>query len=83
MATNADNLEVLRYLVNQQCCDVSKKDRNGEDCLSLAIKNKRRTVANWLISTNLFKLDAVMDKGFNYFAYAVVKGQHILANQML
>lgn len=40
-------------------------------------------MASWLIKQDFFKLHKVMEKGFNYFSYALVKGQHQIAYEML
>lgn len=83
VATNGGNLEVLQWLVDVKGCDPRDQDKNNENCLSLAIKNKKRNVASWLIKSNRFEVNTVMEKGFNYFAYALVKGQHVIADEIL
>ena len=57
-------------------CDPSETDKNQEDCLTLAIKHKHLKVAQYLIQSGKFDFTKVLAvKGFNYFAYALVKGQ--------
>ena len=76
VATNAGHRHVVEYLVTICGCDPVAEDRNGENCLTLAIKNRKREVAAYLISTGKFPLvQSIHRRGFNYFAYAVVKGQ--------
>ena len=76
VATNAGNVQIVDYLVREKGCDPKEEDRNFENCLTLAIKNRKREMASYLIKTGQFKLDQVIRRrGFNYFAYALVKGQ--------
>ena len=83
VATTGGNTSIVEYLITEQGCDPLEKDKNGEDCLCLAIKNKRRAVASCLIKTNRFPLEKIMEiKGFNYFAYSLVKGQHVTADEI-
>lgn len=66
----------MQYLVT--VCDVSPlvEDKNGENCLTLAIKNRKRDAAMWLVNLNQFAFEQIIPRrGFNYFAYALVKGQ--------
>lgn len=63
--------------------DVLTEDLNEENCLTLAIKNRKRDVALWLVNLNKFPLHQVIARrGFNYFAYALVKGQQVVANEI-
>ena len=58
-------------------------DLNDEDCLTLAIKDKHTRLSNYLISLGKFNLKHVKSRsGFNYFSYAVVKGQFDVAKVM-
>ena len=75
MATNAGNVRVVEYLIREKGCDPRIEDRNYENCLTLAIKNRKREMASYLVKTGKFKLESVIRRrGFNYFAYALVKG---------
>lgn len=41
--------------------------------MTLAIEKRKNEVASWLIKTDLFSLEKVIEnKGFNYFALALV-----------
>lgn len=76
VAASAGHLHVVEYLVT--VCRVSPltEDVNRENALTLAIKNRKREVAIWLINLNQFALNEIIPRrGFNYFAYALVKGQ--------
>ena len=76
VATNAGNLEIVEYLMQMHGCDPTEEDRNGENCLTLAIKNRMREVAIALIKSDRFPLaQPIENRGFNYFAYSLVKGQ--------
>ena len=59
-------------------------DNNEEDCLTLSIKAKQTEMSNYLVNSKKFVLSHVNKRlGFNYFSYAVVKGQFETANLML
>lgn len=76
VATNAGHRHVVEYLMTVCGVDPTAQDRNGENCLTLAIKNRKRDVAIWLIRTGKFPLvQTIHRRGFNYFSYAIVKGQ--------
>lgn len=76
LATNAGHIHIVEYLISEHGCDPRDEDRNSENCLTLAIKNRKREMALWLVKTDRFELNEVIEKrGFNYFAYALVKGQ--------
>ena len=76
VATNAGNLDIVQYLVQVCSVDPLAEDRNGENCLTLAIKNKKREIGEWLVNTGNFPLhEQINRRDFNYFAYALVKGQ--------
>ena len=75
VASSGGHLEIIKFMVEEVNCDPCERDKNSEDCLSLAIKSKKKDVANYLIKTGKFDLLQVLElKGFNYFAYALVKG---------
>lgn len=64
-------------------CDPLSEDKNQENCLTLAIKERKREMAIFLVNTGRFELDKILKKrGFNYFAYALVKGQKSVANEI-
>ena len=76
LATNGGHLEVVQYLIEEHGCDPTVRDANKEDCLTLAVKSKRRDVAKYLINSGKFDITKIHEeKGFNYFAYSLVKGQ--------
>ena len=75
VATNAGHIHIVEYLMRVHGCDPTDEDKNEENCLTLAIKNKKREMAIWLVKTDRFPLDEETRRGFNYFAYALVKGQ--------
>ena len=75
VAASAGHRDVVEYLV--KACGVSplEVDRNDENCLTLAIKNRKRELAVWLVNLDVFTLTEIIPRrGFNYFAYALVKG---------
>ena len=75
MATTAGQTHVVEYLMRHHECDPQVQDKNEENCLTLAIKNRKRDIAIWLVKQKRFPLEKVLRKrGFNYFAYALVKG---------
>ena len=75
-ATNAGQVHIVDYLVSVCESDPLEEDRNGENCLTLAIKNRKRDVAIWLVRTGKFEIQGLIKRrGFNYFAYALIKGQ--------
>ena len=75
LATNAGHINIVEYLISEHRCDPLDEDKNAENCLTLAIKNRKREMALWLLKIDRFQLDEVIRKrGFNYFAYALVKG---------
>ena len=64
--------------------DPNVEDANGENCFTLAIKNRRRDLAIWLVQSQHFRLhECIRPHGFNYFAYALIKGQQVVANEIL
>ena len=83
MATRGGKLVILEYLINEMKIDPATKNGKGEDCLTIAISNKMREVATWLVMTDKFQLEQIEERrGFNYFAYALVKGQQVIANEI-
>ena len=59
-------------------------DNNEEDCLTLSIKEKHTELSNYLVNLKKFDLSHVKERsGFNYFSYAIVKGQFESATVML
>ena len=83
MATNAGHLSIVKYLVSIYSVDPKTEDRNGENCLTLAIKNRKRDVAVWLAKSEHFQLHETCKRGnLNYFAYALIKGQQVVANEI-
>ncbi len=75
MATNAGHKHVVEYLIKEKGISALVEDKNKENCLTLAIKNRKRDVALWLVNLNKFPLHEIIARtGFNYFAYALVKG---------
>jgi len=81
VATSAGHQHIVEYLINECGADPCAEDKNQENCLTLAIKNRNRDVALWLVATDKFALDSIIKRrGFNYFAYALVKGQQVIAN---
>ena len=83
MATNAGHVNVIKYLMNEHGANPKDEDRNGENCLTLAIRNRKRDVALFFLELGIFSLEQIIPRrGFNYFAYALVKGQQIVAHAM-
>lgn len=84
LAATGGHLQVLAHLLEERKCDPTETDKNHEDCLTLAIKHKQLKVADYLIKSERFDLTKVLAvKGFNYFAYALVKGQQRIAHKIL
>lgn len=54
VAVSAGNRAIVEYLVNECDVDPLSEDRNGENCLTLAIKNRKRDVGIWLVGTCRF-----------------------------
>lgn len=82
-ATNAGHTHVVKYLIEERGVNPKDEDRNEENCLTLAIKNRKRAVALMLVQLNVYPLDQIISRrGFNYFAYALVKGQQVVANEI-
>ena len=76
-------MSVVDYLIKELKCDPTTVDFNEEDCLTLSIKEKQTEVSNYLVNLGKFNLKHVKERsGFNYFAYAVVKGQFETATVM-
>jgi ankyrin repeat protein len=75
LAATGGHKEVLQHLMEECKSDPTETDKNLEDCLTLAIKNKHPKLASFLIKTDRFDLTKVLAvKGFSYFSYALVKG---------
>ena len=70
--------------MSEHSCDPLDEDKNGENCLTLAIKNRKRDMALWLLKIDRFRLEQTISKrGFNYFSYALVKGQQVVTRKIL
>ena len=83
LATNAGHIKIVEYFMSEHGCDPLVEDKNKDNCLTLAIKNKKRDMALWLLKTNRFPLDEIIEgRGFNYFSYALVKGQQVVAHEI-
>ena len=54
LATNAGHIPVVEYLISEHRCDPLVEDKNAENCLTLAIKNRKREMALWLLKTDRF-----------------------------
>jgi hypothetical protein len=66
---------VLQFLVEEKGADPTQVDKNQEDSLTLAIKSKQQEVGTYLVISDRFNIERINKRtGFNYFAYAVVKG---------
>jgi ankyrin repeat protein len=75
VAARSGNLEIVKYLVEEKKVDVTVKDKNFEDALTLSIKRKHAKLAIYLIELEVFDLTDCNERtGFNYFCYAVAKG---------
>ena len=84
LATNAGHTHIVEYLIKMHGCNPLDVDSNEENCLTLAIKNRKREVAIWLVKSDQFPLGSVIRRrGFNYFAYSLVKGQQVVAKEIL
>lgn len=82
-ATSGKHAHIVKYFMEECGLDPTVTDKNHEDCLTLAIKQKAREVAQYLINSGKFDLKKVLEyKGFNYFAYALVKGAQGIAFEM-
>lgn len=57
LATNAGHINVVEYLISEHRCDPLDEDKNSENCLTLAIKNRKREMALWLLKTDRFQLN--------------------------
>ena len=84
VAANAGHKNIVEFLFFDCGVDIKTEDKNGENSLSLAIKNRKTELAVWLVKTDLFKLNEIIKRsGFNYFAYALIKGQKNVALEIL
>ena len=84
VAARGGHLNVVTYLTDQQGVDPAESDKNHEDCLTLAIKEKFHELSVYLIGTKRFDLRKKNERsGFDYFSYAVVKGQLHVAHIIL
>ena len=54
LATNAGHVHIVEYLISEHQCDPLEEDKNAENCLTLAIKNRKRDMALWLLKTDRF-----------------------------
>ena len=76
--------DVVKYLVDKLSVDVHQKDKNGDDAFIFAIKGKHFETAAYLLETKKYSLAETHNlTGFNYFGFAVSKGQFQLASLML
>ena len=83
VASKGGHVSVVDYLIKERKCDPTIVDFNEEDCLTLSIKEKQTELSNYLVNLGKFNLKNVKERsGFNYFAYAVVKGQFETATVM-
>lgn len=84
MAAKGGQLETLKYLIEEHGAEPQLEDKNCEDALTLAIKSKQQGVGQYLVGLNKFDMGKQNKRsGFNYFSYAVVKGQLVIAKSIL
>lgn len=84
VAAKGGQIEVLQFLVEEKGADPTQVDKNQEDSLTLAIKSKQQEVGTYLVISDRFNIERINKRtGFNYFAYAVVKGQIAIAKALV
>jgi ankyrin repeat protein len=84
VAAKGGQLEVLKFLILEMGADPTLSDKNHEDCLSIAIKAKHFPISQFLIGLKKYDPDKLNQRsGFNYFSYALVKGQTKVAELLM
>ena len=77
-------MSIVEYLCRDLKIDPSVTNNNSEDCLCLAIRGKKRDCAKFFVNDARFDLTkSIEGKGFNYLAYAIVKGEQNTASHIL